>query len=105
VAWAARARPSDFARFAPRVFRHAEAGDELAIDIVRQTATDATMLIERLVALGAPSVAMIGSIFPLLQPWLAPAVRSHLVAPARDAMDGAILMAERALRGVGAGRP
>jgi glucosamine kinase len=105
VAWAARARPSDFARFAPRVFRHAEAGDELAIDVVSQTATDATMLIERLVALGAPSVAMIGSIFPLLQPWLAPTVRSHLVAPARDAMDGAILMAERALRGVGAGRP
>lgn len=100
VVWAAAAKPADFARLAPRVFRHAEAGDELAVGIVRQAVCDATMLIERLVALGAPQIAMIGSIFPLMLPWLAAETRARLVQPNGDAMDGAILMAERALRGV-----
>jgi glucosamine kinase len=100
VPWAARAKPAEFARFAPLVFRHADAGDELAVAIVGEAARDATMLIERLLALGAPSIAMIGSIFPLLLPQLPAAARARLVRPAGDAMDGAILMAERALRGV-----
>jgi len=47
---------------------------------------------------------MIGSVFPLLLPWLSEQTRRHLVAPSRDAMDGAILMAEQALRGLGTGR-
>ena len=100
VVWAAKAKPADFARFAPRVFGHAEAGDELAVGIVQQAVHDATTLIDRLAALGAPQIAMIGSIFPLMLPWLPAATRAHLVQPAGDAMDGAILMAERALRGI-----
>jgi glucosamine kinase len=63
------------------------------------------MLINRLIELGAPSVAMIGGIFPPLYPWLAPETRARLIKPMGDAMDGAILMAERSLRGIGTGRP
>ena len=105
VIWAGKAIPGDFARFAPRVFAYAKKGDELADDILRHTAAEATMLIDRLLELGAPSVAMIGGVFPHLYPWLSPETQAHLIEPAGDAMDGAILMAERALRGVGTGRP
>jgi glucosamine kinase len=104
VIWAGKAIPGDFAKFAPRVFDAAARGDVLAIDILHHAAADATMLIDRLLELGAPSVAMIGGIFPSLYPWLKPEIQAHLITPARDAMDGAIQMAERWLRGIGTGR-
>lgn len=105
VIWAGKAIPGDFAKFAPRVFDYAKKGDELAVGILKQTAADATMLINRLLELGAPKVAMIGGIFPPLHPWLAPEIQASLIEPAGDAMDGAILMADRALRGISTGRP
>jgi len=105
VIWAGKAIPGDFARFAPRVFDYAKQGDVLAVGILKETAAGATMLINRLLELGAPSVAMIGGIFPHLYPWLAPEAQTRLIQPAGDAMDGAILMAERSLRGIGTGRP
>ncbi len=104
VIWAADATPGDYARFAPQVFERAENGDELATGVIEETARDATMLIDRLVALGAPSVAMIGSVFPRLKPWLPERVQPHLVEPEGDAADGAILMAARALQGISSGR-
>jgi glucosamine kinase len=105
VIWAGKAIPGDFAKFAPRVFDHAKNGDVLAIGILKETAVGATMLINRLIELGAPSVAMIGGIFAPLCPWLAPETQARLIKPMGDAMDGAILMAERSLRGIGTGRP
>lgn len=105
VIWAGKATPGDFASYAPRVFAYAENGDELAVSVLKQTAGDAAMLIRRLLELGAPAVAMIGSIFPPLYPWLPEDVKPKLVKPKGDALDGAILMAERSLRGIGTGRP
>jgi glucosamine kinase len=105
VIWAGTATPGDFGSFAPRVFAHAANGDELAIGVLRQAAADATMLINRLIELGAPKIAMIGSVFPHLYPWLPDEVKPNLVEPQGDALDGAILMAERALQGIGTGRP
>jgi glucosamine kinase len=77
----------------------------LAIGILEHAAAEATMLIRRLIELGAPRVAMIGSIFPRLYPWFDAEIRERLIEPPGDAMDGAILMAERALKGMGTGRP
>jgi glucosamine kinase len=105
VMWAGRAIPGDYAKFAPRVFEYAKKGDELAVNLVEESAAGATMLIRRLLELGAPSVAMIGGIFPALHPWLAPEIQARLVMPASDPIEGAIRMAERSLRGVGTGRP
>lgn len=96
VAWATKAVPGDYAKFAPIVFAHAERGDPLARAIVTETAADATMLIDRLVALGAQRIAMIGGLFPPLLPWLPRRVHPLLVQPEADAMDGAILMAKQA---------
>jgi glucosamine kinase len=99
VAWATTAVPGDYAKFAPRVFAAAERGDAVAAGIVEQAARDAVMYIDRLLALGAREIAMIGGIFPRLLPRLPQRVRPFLVAPKADAMDGAILLAKRALLG------
>ncbi len=104
VAWADAATPRDFADFAPRVFAHADEDDRLAIGILGETARDATMLIDRLIALGAPSIAMVGGVFPRLHKWLPERVYPVLTEPAGSAVDGAILMAVRALAGIGTGR-
>jgi glucosamine kinase len=104
VIWAGKATPGDFASYAPRVFAYAETGDELAVGIIREAAAGATMLIRRLLELGAPKVAMIGGVFPRIYPWLPDAVKPHLTEPETDAVDGAVAMAERALRGIGTGR-
>ena len=105
VIWAGTATPGDFGSFAPRVFSHADNRDALAVPILLEAAADAARMINRLLDLGAPAVAMIGGIFPHLYPWLPPVLMPFLVEPEADAADGAILMAERALEGIGTGRP
>ncbi len=104
VAWAGSATPGDFGSFAPRVFTYAEHRDPLAIDILLEAARDVARLINRLLDLGAPTVAMIGGIFPHILPWLPPVLVPYLVAPEADAADGAILMARRGRDGIGTGR-
>lgn len=99
VEWAARATPGDYGSFAPMVFEHADRRDPLAMPIIEEAANDVCRAIRRLLELGAPSVAMIGGVFPQILPWLAPPFRSVCVEPQRDAADGAILMAQRALAG------
>ena len=105
VIWAGDATPGDYARFAPRVFAYAEERDPLAVPILIEAAADASRLINRLLDLGAPKIAMIGGVFPRLLPWLPPVLAPFLVEPEADAADGAILMAERALKGIGTNRP
>ncbi len=105
VIWAGNATPGDYARFAPRVFAHAERRDALAVPILLEAAADASRLINRLLDLGAPKIAMIGGVFPTLLPWLPPVLRPFLVEPEADATDGAILMAQRARKGIGTDRP
>jgi glucosamine kinase len=98
VIWAGTATPGDFGRFAPLVFDHADRRDPLAIEILHEAARDVERLVTRLLDHGAPSVAMIGGIFPKILPWLAPPIRERLVEPGGDALDGAILMARQAQR-------
>ena len=105
VVWAGTATPGDFGSFAPRVFTHAVKRDVLAVPILLEAAADASRMINRLLDLGAPAVAMIGGIFPHLLPWLPPVLWPFLVAPEADAVDGAILMARRAQQGIGTDRP
>ena len=96
VTWADTATPKDFGSFAPQVFDHAERRDALAMPIVQEAPADVSRLIARLLELGAPQVAMIGSVFPRLLPWLPPPIAAVCVLPAHDAADGAIRMAQRA---------
>lgn len=96
VEWAGKATPGDYGSFAPLVFAHADRRDPMATAIVQEAAADVSRLINRLLEVGAPSVAMIGSVFPRILPWLPPPLRAVCVEPEADAADGAILMARRA---------
>ena len=96
VTWADGATPKDFGSFAPLVFDHAERRDGLAMPIIAEAAADVSRVISRLLELGAPQVAMIGSVFPRLLPRLPPPIAAVCIRPACDAADGAVRMAERA---------
>ena len=95
VTWASNARPTDYGTFAPLVFEHAAQRDPNALAIVREASEAVCRLIDRFVDFGAPSVAMIGSVFPEIRPWLPPPYQSLCVEAEGDALAGAILMARR----------
>jgi glucosamine kinase len=95
VKWAAEAKPADYARFAPFVFEYAERRDPLGLAIARRAATDVALIASRLLDLGAPRICLIGGLSEPLRPWLPPPIQSRLASPQSDAMDGAILMAQR----------
>ncbi len=99
IAFATTARPVDYGRFVPLVLEHAEKGDPLGLALVSEAAADAVGIIERLIEVGAPSVCLIGGLAEPLSKWLPPQIRAHLSAPKSDALDGAILMARRAVEG------
>ncbi|NVK41596.1 MAG: N-acetylglucosamine kinase [Oceanospirillaceae bacterium] len=95
--WSEGARPGDYGAFAPLIFEHAAAGDALAVELVKQSATEAVALLERLLSLGVDRICLMGGLSQPLEPWLPEVLRSHLVEPAGDAMDGALLMARQRL--------
>jgi glucosamine kinase len=100
VEWSKAARPTEYARIAPKVFDHAKAGDPVAAEILRDAARDAERMIAGLRATGAERVSLVGGLAKHIEPWLSAEVRERLVPPARDAMDGAILLAkQRAMAG------
>lgn len=96
IEWAKAAGPLDFARFAPLVFEHAGAGDPLGRALVTEAAAEIARIAERLLAVGAPALALLGGLAEPLRPWLPPALAARFVPPQADAMDGAILIARRA---------
>ena len=97
IAFATAARPADYAALVPLVLEHAAARDPLALALVAEAAADAVRIIARLLEVGAPSVALIGGLAEPLSAWLPPPIRQGLVKPRGDALDGAILMARRAV--------
>lgn len=99
VAWADAAGPADFAALAPLVFEHAAREDPLGQALVEGAAADVARIAARLLALGAPRIALLGGLAGPLRPHLPPEVGARLAPPASDAMDGAILLARRALAG------
>ncbi|MBL0545711.1 N-acetylglucosamine kinase [Aeromonas jandaei] len=91
VRWAARAIPADYGRFAPWVFDAASDGDDLANQLLDETCTQLTTLLEGMKLLGATEIALLGGIGTRLAPRLG---ELNLVAPRSDALDGAILFAQ-----------
>lgn len=97
VTWASTARPTDYGTLAPLVFAHAARRDPIALAIIDEAAEAVCRLIDRFISVGASSVAMIGSVFPELRPWLPPPYQSLCVEAEGDALDGALLMARQSL--------
>lgn len=99
VTWAATARPGDYGKFVPVVIDHARAGDAVARDLLHETGEDVGLLVEALLAKGAPNVALVGGLAGPLQPWLPERIRPLLVEPKGDPLDGALMLARRRFRG------
>jgi glucosamine kinase len=96
VSWAATASPRDFGAFAPRIADRAMHHDAAAVELMQMAAAHIDRLAARLVAIGVARVALMGGFASALQPWLATEVKSLLVTPAGDAIEGALTLARSA---------
>jgi glucosamine kinase len=96
VGWTAAASPREFGAFAPCVADYARNDDPVAIELMRTAAAHIDGLAARLIALDVPRLALVGGFAVALQPWLAPQTTSRLIAPAGDAVQGALTLARAA---------
>ena len=91
--WAEKAKPSDWAQFARLVFAYADSRDEVALELVRASASAAERMLSRMQDLGAKRISLMGGVSRPLRPYLSPLFNSVIVEPEGDAMDGALLLA------------
>jgi glucosamine kinase len=96
VRWTAAAKPADYGRFAPAVMAHAKDGDGEAAALARRAAGHIDALAARLTDLGFTRISLAGGLARAIEPYLRAATRRHLVAPAGDALAGAIRIAAAA---------
>ncbi|MDR3375164.1 MAG: BadF/BadG/BcrA/BcrD ATPase family protein [Ancalomicrobiaceae bacterium] len=95
VTWAATASPRDYASFAPIIFEHLAEGDPLARRLMGEATVDVTIQIDRLIAIGADRIALMGGLAGVYLPLLPDRLSRYLVSPSGDAEDGALLLARR----------
>lgn len=93
VAWSKGAIPKDYGQFSPVIFQLANEGDELAIEMLKQTAADIEMFVLALHRKGADKVCLMGSIAERILNWLSPPVQQWIVKPQFDAIEGALMFA------------
>jgi glucosamine kinase len=93
--WSERARPKDYAQFAPSVFASAARGDVQGMMIVIEGAAAISTLGRALLARGAKAVCLLGGLANAYPPYLDADVRRAMAEPQADAVDGAIMMARR----------
>lgn len=93
VDWVGKARPGDYATYAPLVLEHANRRDPLGMAIIEDAAAGVARIATRLLELGAPAICLFGGLAEPLKPWLPPPVQAIIVPPEADALDGAILLA------------
>ena len=96
VAWMDRATADDYAALTPTIARHAASGDVNACSLMQAAAAEIARLAESLLVRGVPRLALMGSVAPLLLPWLPDPLRKGLQIAEGDAMAGAIALARRA---------
>ena len=95
IAFALSARPADFARLAPRILSAADAGDPMAMRLMRQ---GADYILSALRALGwseGEALCLTGGLGPAYRDWLPEPVAQSLVVPRGGALDGALTLAGR----------
>ncbi|MBZ6078519.1 BadF/BadG/BcrA/BcrD ATPase family protein [Microvirga puerhi] len=95
VDWVGKARPADYARYAPLVLDHALRRDPLGIALIEEAAGQMSQIATRLLDLGAPALCLFGGLAEPLRAWLSPPLQQSIVQPQADAMDGAILLTQQ----------
>lgn len=93
LAWGLAAAPRDWAALAPLVFDHAAAGDPVATELVQRSAADIAAVLDRLVALGADRICLMGGVAAPQRRWLPARFDSLIGEPEGDALDGALRLA------------
>ncbi|UHS59110.1 N-acetylglucosamine kinase [Agrobacterium vaccinii] len=97
VAFSQAAKPGDFGRYAPRVFEFATNGDEAALSILHQSAASIDVALDRVAEItNGGRLCLLGGLSGLYTTYLSPRHRQRLVAPASDALTGAIALAKSA---------
>lgn len=93
VEFSKTARPSAYAAFAPDIFRYAQEGDQIALKIVQEAASDIAQSLRVLIAEGTPRISMLGGLAPLYKTHLPDDQQALIVEPLSDALDGALQLA------------
>ncbi len=96
VRWMGAAKPKDFAALAPLVAGHALADDLAGCELMCLAANHIEILVQRLLAMGAPKIALSGGLASSVKPWLSEKAKRCLVPPAADALTGATGLARAA---------
>jgi glucosamine kinase len=92
VHWAAKAAPRDYGEFAPLAIEAARAGDPVGRLLVDDAAAAVATLAQRVEALGARRLAMVGGLGEAIRPFLAADLSARLSKPMFDPTDGAIAL-------------
>jgi len=98
VRWMSAAATRDYGTFAPFVIEHASRNDTIACDLLRMAAGHIDALVARLGAFGVERVALSGGLAASIEVWLSEASHALLVAPAADALTGAVELARTEAR-------
>lgn len=93
IAWMDAATPGEYARFAPLVMDYADAGDDIAMSIVREAAMHVDCFIDTMIARGAEKCVLMGGLSRRMTPWLSARSVALLTAPLGDALEGALILA------------
>ncbi|MBP0020916.1 MAG: hypothetical protein J7647_25575 [Cyanobacteria bacterium SBLK] len=93
IIWANQAKSTQFAELAPIVVEQARQETPLAIELMLQAAREIDRIGEALVAKTSRPLpcALLGGLASSLEPWLGEDLRSRLIPPQYDAVQGAIL--------------
>ena len=95
VAFAATARPANFAKLAPDVVKAAEASDPLALNLMQRGASYLTRAIDTIGLSSDDVLCLTGGLGPIYAPWLTPFHRARIAEPIGSAIDGALILAQR----------
>lgn len=93
VAFATKARPGEFATFAPLVFDEAYKDDRVACEVAGEAVRDVEQALDAVMPAGCDRICLLGGLAPLFAPRLAERFRGILRAPNGDALSGALDMA------------
>jgi glucosamine kinase len=102
VQWTYKASPRDFGSLAPAVVERAKRGDPAGVELMELAASHVDALAARLVKLGVNRISLVGGLALHMRPWVSNTTQAHLVAPAGDALDGALQLARVAAESVAA---
>lgn len=95
VAWMDSASATEYGRLAKVVYEHAKAGEPLAQRLLSDAAMQIARIVRALSKQGAPSIALVGGLAPILQAYIPDDIVPLLCPAAGDAIDGALLIARR----------